>query len=133
MGVVISTSNELESGAGFYGYSGQVDCSTNNKTVILIQDSGYRDTVVEIFVAGSSVSADLAAGSISLFEVYLNDQVVYTMRLNSIEQAPRNAQCQLFIPRNSQLRIDQTDADTTGKCQTMLRGYYLEPPVMQQD
>jgi hypothetical protein len=132
MGIVISTSRELESGAGFYGYSSQVACSTNNKTVILIQDSGYRDTVVEIFVSGSSVSADLAAGSISLFEVYLNDQVIYTMRINSLEQSPKNANCQLFIPRNSQLRIDQTDADTTGSCTTMLRGYYLEPPVAQQ-
>tara|TARA_Y100001938_G_C7929306_1_gene348531 strand:+ start:143 stop:547 length:405 start_codon:yes stop_codon:yes gene_type:complete len=134
MGIVISTSRELESGAGFYGYSTTVDCSTNTKSVILIKDSGYRDTVVEVFVAGSADIADPASGSITTWQVKLNQQVIWQTRINSIiETQPKQYAFQFFIPRNSELEITQTDADTTGSCTTMLRGYYLEPPVAQQD
>ena len=132
MGIVISTSKELESGAGYYGLSSMVACDTNEKTVILIKDSGYRDTNIQVFFGGSIVLADPAAGSISIFQIKLNEQVVWQTKLNTVDQAPRQSDCMLFIPRNSNLQITQTDADTTGSCTTMLRGFYLEPPVAQQ-
>ncbi len=133
MGIVISTSKELESGAGYYGLSSMVACDTNEKTVILIKDSGYRDTNIQVFFGGSIVLADPAAGSISIFQIKLNEQVVWQTKLNTVDQAPRQSDCMLFIPRNSNLQITQTDADTTGSCTTMLRGFYLEPPVRQQE
>jgi len=49
MGIVISTSRELASGAGYYGLSALVACDTNEKTVIQIKDSGYRDTNIQVF------------------------------------------------------------------------------------
>ena len=133
MGIVISTQRELESGAGFYGLSAEVDCSTNTKTVILIKDSGYRDTNIQVFFGGSIDIADPAVGSISVFQIKLNDQVVWQSKLNTVDQSPRQSDCMLFIPRNSQVQITQTDADTAGSCTTMLRGFYLEPPVAQQE
>ena len=133
MGIVISTSKELESGAGYYGLSALVACDTNEKTVIFIKDSGYRDTNIQVFFGGSINIADPAAGSISIFQIKLNEQVVWQSKLNSIDNAPRQSDCMLFIPRNSTLEITQTDADTVGSCTTMLRGFYLEPPVAQQE
>jgi hypothetical protein len=133
MGIVISTSRELESGAGFYGLSALVACDTNEKTVILIKDSGYRDTNIQVFFSGSINQADPAAGSISIFQIKLNDQVVWQTKLNTVDQAPRQSDCMLFIPRSSNIHITQIDADTTGSCCTMLRGFYLEPPVAQQE
>ncbi len=133
MGVVISTQKELESGAGFYGLSALVDCDTNEKTVILIKDSGYRDTNIQVFFGGSIDIADPAIGSMSIFQIKLNDQVVWQSKLSTVDQAPRQSDCMLFVPRNSNLQITQTDADTTGSCTTMLRGFYLEPPVRQQE
>jgi hypothetical protein len=133
MGVVISTQKELESGAGFYGLSALVDCDTNEKTVILIKDSGYRDTNIQVFFGGSIDIADPAIGSISIFQIKLNDQVVWQSKLLTVDQAPRQSDCMLFVPRNSNLQITQTDSDTQGACTTMLRGFYLEPPVVQQE
>ena len=133
MGIVISTSKELESGAGFYGLSALVACDTNVKTVILIQDSGYRDTNIQVFFSGSILQADPAVGSISIFQIKLNDQVVWQSKIVSVDQAPRQSDCMLFIPRNSVVQITQVDSDTAGNCCTMLRGFYLEPPVAQQE
>ncbi len=133
MGVVISTQKELESGAGFYGLSALVDCDTNEKTVIQIKDSGYRDTNIQVFFGGSIDIADPAIGSMSIFQIKLNDQVVWQSKLSTVDQAPRQSDCMLFVPRNSNLQITQTDADTQGSCTTMLRGFYLEPPVVQQE
>ncbi len=132
MAIVISTSKELESGAGYYGLSGLVPCDTNEKIVILIKDTGYRDTNIQVFFGGAIDNDDLATGNISIFQIFLNDQVVWQSRLNTQELAPKQSDCMLFIPRNSNLRITQKDADTVGSCTTMLRGFYLEPPVAQQ-
>ena len=135
MGIVISSSHELESGAGFYGFSGQVACSTNTKLVILIQNTGYRDTLLEVYVAGSSTTADVTTGSISNFEVKLNDQVIFNTRIMTADPTVLNPDMRtfsFFAPRNSEVKIEQLDSDTTGSCTTMLRGYYMEPPVAQQ-
>ena len=136
MGVSISSITELESGAGFYGFSGAVACSTNNKGVIVIQNTGYRDTLLEITVSGSTTLADLTTGSISSFTTYLNDVAIQTTRIATFDpniNNPSIATFSFFAPRHSQVKIDQQDSDTTGSCTTMLRGYYMEPPVMQQD
>jgi hypothetical protein len=132
MGVVISTQKELESGAGYYGFSAAVSCDTNTKTVILIKDSGYRDTNIQVFFGGSIDIADPAIGTMSIFQIKLNDQVVWQSKLSTVDQAPRQSDCMLFIPRNSSIQITQTDAEALGSCTTMLRGFYLEPPVAQQ-
>jgi len=135
MGIAISSSSELESGAGFYGFSGAVGCSTNNKGVIIIQNSGYRDTLMEITVSGSTSLADLSVGSTSAFTTYLNDDIIYTVRIMTFDPNianPSTATFSFFVPRHSSVRIDQQDSDTTGSCTTMLRGYYMEPPVAQQ-
>ena len=136
MGVSISSITELESGAGFYGFSGAVACSTNNKGVIVIQNTGYRDTLLEITVSGSTTLADLTTGSISSFTTYLNDVAIQTTRIATFDPNINNPSIAIFsflAPRNSVVRIDQQDSDTTGSCTTMLRGYYMEPPVMQQE
>ena len=136
MGVSISSITELESGAGFYGFSGAVACSTNNKGVIVIQNTGYRDTLLEITISGSTTLADLTTGSISSFTTYMNDQIINTTRIATFDpniNNPSIATFSFFAPRNSVVRIDQQDSDATGSCTTMLRGYYMEPPVMQQE
>lgn len=135
MGIVISTTKELESGAGFYGYSGEVACDTNTKTVILIQNTSYRDTLIDVTVSASFASADLTTGSISNFQTKLNDVVINNTKLVSIDpnvNNPQYANFSFFAPRHSTVQIIQLDSDTTGKCTTMLRGYYMEPPVAQQ-
>jgi len=135
MGIVISSSHELESGAGFYGFSGAVACSTNTKVVIFIQNTGYRDTLLEVTVSGSTTTADLTTGSISNFQTKLNDQVIFNTRIMSVDPTLVNPDTRIFsffAPRNSEVQIIQLDSDTTGSCTTMLRGYYMEPPVAQQ-
>lgn len=135
MGIVFSSSSELESGAGFYGFSGEVACSTNTKVVILIQDTGYRDTLLEVTVAGSFESTDLTTGSISNFQTSVDDRVINNTRIVTIDTAAFNPDIRtfsFFAPRHSLVKIIQLDSSTTGVCTTMLRGYYMEPPVMQQ-
>jgi len=135
MAIVISSSHELESGAGFYGFSGAVACSTNTKVVIYIQNTGYRDTLLEVTCAGSTDTADLTTGSISNFQTKLNDQIIFNTRIVTSNLAALNPDVRIFTffaPRNSEVQIIQLDSDTTGSCTTMLRGYYMEPPVAQQ-
>ena len=135
MGIVFSSSSELESGAGFYGFSGEVACSTNTKVVILIQDTGYRDTLLEVTVAGSFDSTDITTGSISNFQTSVDDRVINNTRIVTVDPTVLNPDMRtfsFFAPRHSLVKIIQLDSDTTGVCTTMLRGYYMEPPVMQQ-
>jgi len=135
MGIVFSSSSELESGAGFYAFSGEVSCDTGEKVVILIQNTGYRDTLLEVTVAGSTDIADLTTGSISNFQTIMDDKVINNTRIVTIDTAAFNPDIRtfsFFAPRHSIVRIMQQDSNTTGACTTMLRGYYLEPPVAQQ-
>lgn len=135
MGIVISSTRELESGAGFYGFSGEVACDTNSKSVIIIQNTSYRDTLIELTFSASFNASDLTTGSISNFQTILNDVVISNIKLVSIDpnvNNPQYATFSFFAPRHSTVRVDQLDSDTTGKCTTTLRGYYMEPPVKQQ-
>jgi len=135
MTIVISSTRELESGAGFYGFSSTVACSTNTKIVIFVQNTGYRDTLLEVTVSGSTDTTDLTAGSISNFQIKLDDQVIFNTRIVTIDTAAFNPDVRtfsFFAPRHSEVKIIQLDSASTGSCTTMLRGYYMEPPVAQQ-
>lgn len=135
MGIVITSTRELESGAGFYAFSSDVACDTNTKLVIFIQNTGYRDTLLEITVSGSTDTADITTGAISNFRVKLDDTVIFNTRIMTGDVSvinPDSRTFSFFAPRNSEVKIEQLDSSTTGSCTTMLRGYYMEPPVAQQ-
>ena len=123
----LSSLNQLDTGVGWYSFSGLVTASTNAKPVILINNTGQRDSMITLTFGGAVVTGgDLNAGTASNVEVILGGLTIYQNKLQSIDMGnPFNFEVSLFIPRNSTLRIDVTDADTTGKHTTMIRGYYV--------
>ena len=123
----LSSLNQLDTGVGWYSFSGLVTASTNAKPVILINNTGQRDSMITVTFGGAVVTGgDLNAGTASTVEVILGGETIYQNKLQSIDMGnPFNFEVSLFIPRNSTLRIDVTDADTTGKHTTMIRGYYV--------
>ena len=123
----LSSLNQLDTGVGWYSFSGLVTASTNAKPVILINNTGQRDSMITVTFGGAVVTGgDLNAGTASNVEVILGGLTIYQNKLQSIDMGnPFNFEVSLFIPRNSTLRVDVTDADTTGKHTTMIRGYYV--------
>jgi hypothetical protein len=123
----LSSLNQLDTGIGWYSFSGLVSASTNAKPVILINNTGQRDSMITVTFGGAVVTGgDLNAGTASNVEVILGGLTIYQNKLQSIDMGnPFNFEVSLFIPRNSTLRIDVTDSDTTGKHTTMIRGYYV--------
>ena len=123
----LSSLNQLDTGVGWYSFSGLVTASTNAKPVILINNTGQRDSMITVTFGGAVVTGgDLNVGTASNVEVILGGETIYQNKLQSIDMGnPFNFEVSLFIPRNSTLRIDVTDADTTGKHTTMIRGYYV--------
>ena len=123
----LSSLNQLDTGVGWYSFSGLVTASTNAKPVILINNTGQRDSMITVTFGGAVVTGgDLNAGTASNVEIILGGLTIYQNKLQSIDMGnPFNFEVSLFIPRNSTLRIDVTDADTTGKHTTMIRGYYV--------
>ena len=123
----LSSLNQLDTGVGWYSFSGLVTASTNAKPVILINNTGQRDSMITVTFGGAVVTGgDLNAGTASNVEVILGGLTIYQNKLQSIDMGnPFNFEVSLFIPRNSTLRIDVTDADTTGKHTTMIRAYYV--------
>tara|TARA_R100001143_G_C3295683_1_gene103268 strand:- start:72 stop:467 length:396 start_codon:yes stop_codon:yes gene_type:complete len=123
----LSSLNQLDTGVGWYSFSGLVTASTNAKPVILINNTGQRDSMITLTFGGAVVTGgDLNAGTASNVEVILGGLTIYQNKLQSIDMGnPFNFDVSLFIPRNSTLRIDVTDSDTTGKHTTMIRGYYV--------
>ena len=123
----LSSLNQLDTGVGWYSFSGLVTASTNAKPVILINNTGQRDSMITVTFGGAVVTGgDLNAGTASNVEVILGGLTIYQNKLQSIDMGnPFNFDVSLFIPRNSTLRIDVTDSDTTGKHTTMIRGYYV--------
>ena len=95
--------------------------------MILINNTGQRDSMITVTFGGAVVTGGaLNAGPASNVEVILGGETIYQNKLQSIDMGtPFNFEVSLFIPRNSTLRIDVTDADTTGKHTTMIRGYYV--------
>ena len=123
----LSGLNQLSTGIGWYSFSGLVSASTNAKPVILINNTGQRDSMITLTFGGAVVTGgDLNAGTASNIEVVLGGETIYQNKLQSIDMGnPFNFEASLFIPRNSTLIIYVTDADTTGKHTTMIRAYYV--------
>ena len=123
----LSGLNQLSTGIGWFSFSGFVTSSTNRKPVILINNTGQRDSMITVTFGGAVVTGgDLNAGTSSNIEVVLGGDTIYQNKLNSIDMGnPFNFEASLFIPRNSTLIIYVTDADTTGKHTTMIRAYYV--------
>jgi len=123
----LSSLNQLDTGIGWYSFSGFVTSSTNRKPVILINNTGQRDSMITVTFGGAVVTGgDLTAGTSSNIEVVLGGETIYQNKLNTIDMGnPFNFDVSLFIPRNSTLIIYVTDADATGQHTTMIRGYYV--------
>ena len=122
----LSTLQQWGDGKGWFSYSGLVTASTNAKPVILINNTGQRDSLVTIQFAGAGSSADLNAGTASNVEVYLGGDIVYQNKIQSIDGGnPFNMEVTMFVPKNSTFRIDVTDIDTTGIHTTVVRAHYV--------
>ena len=122
----LSTLQQWGDGKGWFSYSGLVTASTNAKPVILINNTGQRDSLVTIQFAGAVSSADLNAGTASNVEVYLGGDIVYQNKIQSIDGGnPFNMEVTMFVPKNSTFRIDVPDIDTTGKHTTVVRAHYV--------
>lgn len=122
----LSTQQQWGDGKGWYAYSGLVDASTNAKPVILVNNTGQRDSLVTVQFGGSVSVADLNAGTASVVQVYLGDDIVYQNKIQSIDGGNAfNFEATMFVPKNSTFRIDVTDIDTTGKHTTIVRAHYV--------
>ena len=122
----LSTLQQWGDGKGWYSYSGLVSGSTIAQPVILLNNTGQRDSLVTIQFAGAVSSADLNAGTASNVEVYLGGDIVYQNKIQSIDGGnPFNMEVTMFVPKNSTFRIDVTDIDTTGKHTTVVRAHYV--------
>ena len=123
----LSGLNQLDTGIGWFSFSGFVTSSTNRKPVILINNTGQRDSMITVTFGGAVVTGgDLNAGSVSNVELVLGGETIYQNKIQTLDMGnPFNFEASLFIPRNSTLIIYVTDADTTGKHTTMIRAYYV--------
>jgi len=123
----LSGLNQLDTGIGWYSFSGFVTSSTNRKPVILINNTGQRDSMITVTFGGAVVTGgDLNAGSVSNVELVLGGETIYQNKIQTLDQGnPFNFEVSLFVPRNSTLIVYVTDADTTGKHTTMIRAYYV--------
>jgi len=123
----LSGLNQLSTGIGWFSFSGFVTSSTNRKPVILINNTGQRDSMITLTFGGAVVTGgDLNVGTTSNIEVVLGGETIYQNKINSVDMGnPFNFEASLFIPRNSTLIIYVTDTDTTGKHTSMIRAYYV--------
>ena len=123
----LSGLNQLSTGIGWFSFSGFVTSSTNRKPVILINNTGQRDSMITLTFGGAVVTGgDLNVGTTSNIEVVLGGETLYQNKINSVDMGnPFNFEASLFIPRNSTLIIYVTDTDTTGKHTSMIRAYYV--------
>ena len=123
----LSGLNQLDTGIGWFSFSGFVSSSTNRKPVILINNTGQRDSMITVTFGGAVVTGgDLNAGTASNVELVLGGETIYQNKIQTLDMGnPFNFEASLFIPRNSTLIIYVTDADTTGQHTTMIRGYYV--------
>jgi hypothetical protein len=122
----LSTLQQWGDGKGWFSYSGLVDASTNAKPVILVNNTGQRDSLVTIQFGGSVAVADLNAGTASVVQVFLGGDIIYQNKIQSIDGGNSfNFEATMFVPKNSTFRIDVTDIDTTGKHTTIVRAHYV--------
>lgn len=130
----LSGLNQLHTGIGWYSFSGLIDASTNAKPVIMVNNTGQRDAMITVSFAGSVNLADLTTGNDSVIALLVGGVTLYQ---NKVQTTPvsattglpvgpwANTEFSLFIPRNSSLLINVTDATTVGKHTTMVRAYYV--------
>ena len=122
----LSTLQQWGDGKGWFAYSGLVTASTNPKPVILVNNTGQRDSLVTIQFSGSVSVADLNAGPVSNVQLHLGGDIIYQNKISSIDGGNAfNMEVTLFVPKNSTFRIDVTDIDTTGKHTTVARAHYV--------
>jgi len=123
----LSGLNQLSTGIGWYSFSGLVSASTNVKPVILINNTGQRDSMITLTFGGAVVTGgDITVGTTSNVQILLGELCIYQNKIQSVDMGnPFMFEASLFIPRNSTLRINVTDLDTTGKHTTMIRAYYV--------
>jgi len=123
----LSGLNQLSTGIGWYSFSGLIAASTNAKPVVLINNTGQRDSMITVSFAGAVNLADITAGNDSVIALVLGGLTVYQNKVQTIPATGpwANTEFSLFIPRNSTLLINVTDATTVGKHTTMVRAYYV--------
>jgi len=122
----LSGLNQLSTGVGWYSFSGLIAASTNAKPVVLINNTGQRDSMITVTFAGSVELSDLNAGSASVIALVLGGLTVYQNKIQTLDMGnPFAVEFSLFIPKNSTLIVYVTDSDTTGKHTTMIRAYYV--------
>lgn len=122
----LSTQQLWGDGRGWFAYSGLVDADTNAKPVILVNNTGQRDSLVTVQFAGAVEVSDLNAGSNSNVQIHLGDDIIYQNKIQTLDMGnPFNMEVTLFVPKNSTFRVDVTDIDGTGKHTTVVRAHYV--------
>jgi len=130
----LSGLNQLSTGIGWYSFSGLIAASTNAKPVILINNTGQRDSMITVSFAGAVNLADLTTGNDSVVALLLGGVTIFQNKVQTLPVSGAtglplgpwaNTEFSLFIPRNSTLLINVTDTTTVGKHTTMVRGYYV--------
>ena len=123
----LSGLNQLSTGIGWYSFSGLVDANTNEKPVILINNTGQRDSMITVTFAGAVRLADLTTGNDSVVALILGGVTIFQNKVQTLPATGpwANTEFSLFIPRNSTLLINVTDTTTVGKHTTMIRAYYV--------
>jgi len=130
----LSGLNQLSTGIGWYSFSGLIAADTNAKPVILINNTGQRDSMITVSFAGAVNLADLTTGNDSVVALLLGGVTIFQNKVQTLPVSGAtglplgpwaNTEFSLFIPRNSTLLINVTDTTTVGKHTTMIRGYYV--------
>jgi len=130
----LSGLNQLSTGIGWYSFSGLIQTDTNAKPVILINNTGQRDSMITVTFAGAVNLADLTTGNDSVIALLLGGVTIYQNKVQTLPVSGAtglplgiwaNTEFSLFIPRNSTLLINVTDTTTVGKHTTMVRAYYV--------
>jgi len=123
----LSGLNQLSTGVGWYSFSGLIAASTGVKPVILINNTGQRDSMITVTFGGAVNLADLTTGNDSVIALLLGGLTVYQNKVQTLPATGpwANTEFSLFIPRNSTLLINVTDTTTVGKHTTMVRAYYV--------
>ena len=123
----LSGLNQLSTGIGWYSFSGLIAANTNVKPVILINNTGQRDSMITVTCAGAVNLADLTTGNDSVVTLVLGGVTIFQNKIQTLPATGpwANTEFSLFIPRHSTLLINVTDTTTVGKHTTMVRAYYV--------
>jgi len=110
----LSGLNQLSTGIGWYSFSGLITASTNVKPVILINNTGQRDSMITVTCAGAVNLADLTTGNDSVIALVLGGVTIFQNKIQTLPATGpwANTEFSLFIPRNSTLLINVTDTTT---------------------